>query len=116
MRDLNIVIDKENDIFLSFDQLEESKQYRVLHGGEKDHGYTYTLRNGVLFNLTKGKNSSLGFNRNIKFIASNEKFKEYSSIDFTVEFHSRGLKVGCQDISKEDAFELALDIIERYSI
>lgn len=100
---------------LQFHNLEENKNYRVLHNGEKDHGYNYTLKNGLLFNLSKGKNSSLGFNKNIRFIETEHKFLRLESLDYEVEFHSRGAKIGCQNVSIDDLKEIAVQILVRYT-
>jgi hypothetical protein len=109
------VIDMEN--LLTFDQLQEGVCYRLLHGGEKDHGYNYVLKNGVLFNQNKGKNSSIPFNTKTRFIETKNKFLTLPSLDneYIIEFHSKGAKVGCQNISIEDLKELAAQIFVRYN-
>ena len=99
---------------LNFYDLQENEVYRALHGGEKDHGYTYTLKNGRLFNTSKNKVSSLGFNKNIKFIKENIKFKDYDTLEFPVEMGVKTVKVGCQSLSIKDAVQLANDLLERY--
>ena len=99
---------------LNFYDLEENEVYRVLHGGAFDHGYTYTLKSGQLFNITKNRVSSLGFNNNIKFIKENVKFKQYATLEFKVELGASTVKVGCQSLSIKDATQLANDILERY--
>ena len=99
---------------LEFHQLKEFETYRVLHGGDKDHGSTYTLRNGILFNISKNKVSSLRFSRNIKFIKEDTKFKKYDTLEFIVEMGTRTVKVGCQALSIKDAVALANDLLERY--
>ena len=102
--------------FLNFDQLENGKMYRVLHNGEKDHGYSYCLNAGRLYNFDKQRFSSLGFNKNIKFIDENKKFYKVESLEFPIEFHSRGIKIGCQNITNSDALLIALEIMDRLTI
>ena len=99
---------------LDFHQLKEGTAYRVLHGGSKDHGSTYELRNGILFNRSKNKVSSLRFSKTIKFIEENIKLRNYDTLEFPVEMGVKTVKVGCQSLSIEDAVQLANDLLERY--
>ena len=99
---------------LEFSQLENGKVYRMLHGGEKDHGYNYILKDGILFNQNKRKPSSVPFNMKTRFIETENKFLKLESLDYEIEFHSRGLKIGCQNLSVEDAKEIAAHILCRY--
>ena len=99
---------------LTFDQLEEGIRYRMLHGGQRDHGYNYQLQNGVLYNMNKGKPSSVPFNMNVRFIETGNKFLKLDSLNYEIEFHTRGLKIGCQQLSIEDAKEIAAQILVRY--
>jgi hypothetical protein len=101
---------------LQFSELKEGKLYRLLHGGQKDHGYNYILKNGKLFNRTKNRDSSLSFNQSIRFIETENKFLNLDSLDYEVEFHSKGMKVGCQNLVIDDALILANEIINRYYV
>lgn len=99
-------------MLLSFEQLQDDGTlYRLLHGGEKDHGYNYSLRDGRLYNETMRRYSNVPFNAKIKFVKSDEKIKNYESLEYDVEFHSNGVKVGCQNITRNDAYSLAQDLL-----
>ena len=100
--------------YLTFDQLERGKFYRALHGGERDHGYNYTLNEGKLWNATKGKKSSLEYDKSLKFVATLDKFKRYDSLNFPVELTTKGVVVGCQTVDVDDALMLALDILNHF--
>lgn len=105
---------KEEDL-LQFHELEEGKFYKLLHGGERDHGYTYILNSaGALYNTSKNRLSKTPFNVKTRFVESNEYVKKYPSLSYSAEFKDSCFKVGCQELTLEDAVELALDIIERY--
>ena len=112
IEEINMNYDNKN--LLQFHELEENTFYRVLHAGQRDHGYNYKLVNGQLFNHTKNKLSSLGFNKSIRFISTDLKIMSFPSLDHDIEFHSRGLKIGCQDLSIIDAKEIAYQILDRY--
>ena len=90
-----------------FHELEEGKQYRLLHGGEKDHGYVYELRDGRLYNKIKGKFSSVPFNTKVRFVESKtEKFR-LDTLEFDVVLGPRQAQIGCQQVSREDLLEFA---------
>lgn len=99
---------------LQFHELKEGVYYRLLHNGRTDSGYTYELRAGRLYNANDGNFSRIPFSKDVRFIEENIKFKEYESIDREVEFYIEGIKLGCQNITKEDAIRLANDIIDMY--
>jgi hypothetical protein len=100
---------------LEFNQLETGKVYRMLHGGEKDHGYNYQLLpDGTLFNRSKNRRSGVPFSLKTRFIETENKFLKLASLDFEIEFHSKGAKIGCQNVSIEDLKEIAAHILVRY--
>ena len=99
--------------FLNFDQLKNGVIYRMLFHGKKDHGYSYRLESGRLYNITKNRFSSIGFNKNVQFIDESKKFYRVDSLEFPIEFHSRGIKIGCQNVTNDDALLIALEIMER---
>lgn len=101
---------------LQFHELVDGLCYRLLHNGTLDLGYTYIINNnGELYNVTKNRKSKVGFNAHTRFILSNEYIKKYATLDHNVEFRDGELKVGCQTLSVPDAYELALDILDRYT-
>ena len=104
---------------LKFKDLKLNKKYRVLHGGEKDHGYTYIKEWNYLndtynlVNITKNKISSLD-TKSLIFVEVDEKFRSYPTLDFKVEFTSKSIVVGCQTIDAFSAQLLANDILEHF--
>ena len=108
---------------IKFDKMVQGTKYRLLHGGEKDHGYDYAKdycfekECFILINLTKGSRSSLNPSRyeGLTFVEKNEKFKKYPNLDFKVEFTSKSIVVGCQSIDAFSAQLLATDILEHFA-
>ena len=108
---------------IKFDKMKQGKKYRLLHGGEKDHGFDYIKRYDYvndcfeLFNLSKDKESSLNpcqYGKLI-FIEKEEKFKSYPNLDFKVEYTTQSIVVGCQTIDAFTAQLIAVDILEHFS-
>jgi hypothetical protein len=107
---------------LKFDELSYDKKYRLLHGGEKDHGHDYIIiynhkdKVRALFNVSKDKYS--GLNRvslnQSAFIEVDEKFKSYENLDFKIEFTSKSLVIGCQTIDAFTAQLIATDILDHF--
>ena len=40
----------------------------------------------------------------------------YDSLDHTVEFHAKGLSIGCQEVKKDDAIKIANDILTYFKV
>jgi hypothetical protein len=97
-----------------FHELEEGNFYRLLHGGDVDHGYDYQLVNGILRNVSKNKNSSVPFNTSTRFLETTQSLFKFDSLDHDVVFQDSGIKVGCQNLSIKDAKEIAFQILDRY--
>jgi len=105
-----------NQLEYQFHQLEEGKEYRLLHGGEKDHGYIYEIRDGRLFNKIKGRFSLLPFNNKVRFIESITKKFNLSTLEFDVVLGPRQARIGCQTISKEDLLEFSRLVQDFYGV
>lgn len=97
-----------------FHELEEGKFYRILHGGDVDHGYDYQLIKGVLRNVSKNRASSVPFNTSTRFLETTQSLFKFDSLDHDVVFQDGGIKVGCQNLSIKDAKEIAFQILDRY--
>ena len=91
-----------NSELKQFHELEEGKVYRLLHGGERDHGYNYELRNGVLYNKDGRRNSSVPFNNKVRFIEHIIEHFNLDSLEYVVEMMPRFAKIGCQTVLKKD--------------
>lgn len=111
-----LVKEKNNMEEKQFHELEEGKQYRLLHGGERDHGYIYEIRDGKLFNKIKGRFSSVPFNNKVRFVESITKKFNLSTLEFDVIFGPRQAKIGCQTISKEDLLEFSRLVQDFYGV
>ena len=104
----------------SFLDLKEGIRYRALLGGSKDHGYDYELRKGRLYNLSKGKYSTLTFNLATKFQEVIAPFEEESfdldTLDQTIKLSRTSVEVGCQTISIDDIKILCKKMEEKYGL
>lgn len=99
---------------LGFSDLKEGVQYRMLHGGERDHGYDYELRDGSLYNISRGRTSSVPFNLKTKFSAIETPYTfKVDSLEFPVECFSDKIVVGCQTLSIDDVYEV-FRFVKRY--
>lgn len=90
-----------------FHELKQGVTYRLLHGGEKDHGYTYILRDGRLFNTINNRYSSVPFNNRVRFIEHKQEKFRLTTLEFDVILGPRQGKIGCQTISREDLLEFS---------
>ena len=114
VKELAQMIDYEET--LGFHELEDDKEYRLLHGGEKDHGYIYELRDGRLFNKIKRRFSVVPFNNKVRFVESVTKKFNLSTLEFDIILGPQQAKIGCQNVSKEDLLEFSRIVQEFYGV
>lgn len=81
----------------------------------KTYGYTSSYRSYITISIKSFINNvDTNLEQALLIVTHNESIKKYRSLGYLAHLNSDSLKVGCQNIKKDDAIQLANDILSYY--